>query len=93
YSTLSAFNSNRLRPTPKIDGLSNLQQRRFLFGGPSQSILAQKEKTANNNPNSASAQKAFYQALLRANMPAIVVERYRSGRFASNAVSEAIYMK
>lgn len=93
YSTLSAFNSNRLRPAPKINGISKLQQQRFLFGGPSQSILAQKEKTANNNPNSANAQNAFYQALLRANMPAIVVERYRSGRFASNALSEAIYLK
>ncbi|KAL2005805.1 hypothetical protein VTN00DRAFT_10298 [Thermoascus crustaceus] len=93
YSTFSAFNTNRLRPAPKINGISKLQQQRFLFGGPSQSILAQKEKTANNNPNSANAQNAFYQALLRANMPAIVVERYRSGRFASNALSEAIYMK
>jgi ATP-dependent metalloprotease len=56
-------------------------------------LLAQKEKTANNNPSSANAQNAFYQALLRANMPAIVVERYRSGHFASNALSEAIYLK
>lgn len=51
------------------------------------------EKTANNNPTSATAQNAFYSALLRANMPAIVIERYRSGRFASNGASEATYMK
>ncbi|PKY02803.1 AAA+-type ATPase [Aspergillus campestris IBT 28561] len=78
---------------PKVNGLSRLQQQRFLFGGPSHNLLAQKEKTANNNPNSASAQNAFYQSLLRANMPAIVVERYKSGHFASNPLSEAIYLK
>lgn len=93
YSTLNPLRLSSLRPAPKINGLSKLQQRRLLFGGLSQNILAQKEKTANNNPNSASAQNAFYQALLRANMPAIVVERYRSGHFASNPASEAVYMK
>lgn len=56
-------------------------------------MLAQKEKTANNNPNSVNAQNSFYQALLRANMPAIVVERYRSAQFASNAATEAIYVQ
>jgi ATP-dependent metalloprotease len=81
---------NRTRNAPI---LSTLQQQRYLFGGPSHSLLAQKEKTANNNPNSANAQNAFYQALLRANMPAIVIERYRSGHFSSNAVSEQIYLK
>ncbi|GIK03209.1 hypothetical protein Aspvir_007278 [Aspergillus viridinutans] len=92
YSTLSAT-LNRTRQAPKPNGLSKLQQQRFMFGGPSHSLLAQKEKTANNNPTSANAQNAFYQALLRANMPAIIVERYRSGHFASNALSEAIYLK
>ncbi|KAI2794914.1 Mitochondrial inner membrane i-AAA protease supercomplex subunit YME1 [Penicillium oxalicum] len=76
-----------------VSGPSQLQQQRFLFGGPSQSMLAQKEKTANNNPGSATAQNSFYQALLRANMPAFIIERYRSGQFASNAASEAIYAK
>jgi ATP-dependent metalloprotease len=56
-------------------------------------LLAQKEKTANNNPSSANAQNAFYQALLRANMPAIVIERYRSGHFSGNTLSETIYQK
>ncbi|KAJ5380325.1 Mitochondrial inner membrane i-AAA protease supercomplex subunit YME1 [Penicillium cataractarum] len=93
YSTLTPFRLSNLRAAPKINGLSRLQQQRFLFGGPSQNMLAQKEKTANNNPNSANAQNTFYQALLRANMPAIVVERYRSAQFASNAASEAIYAK
>lgn len=73
--------------------MSQLQQQRYIFGGPSQNLLAQKEQTANNNPGSASAQNAFYQALLRANMPAIIVERHRTGRFASNATTESIYQK
>lgn len=93
FSTLTPFRLSALRAAPKIHGLSRLQQQRFLFGGPSQNMLAQKEKTANTNPNSANAQNTFYQALLRANMPAIVVERYRSAQFASNAASEAIYAK
>lgn len=93
FSTLTPFRLNTLRKAPKNNGLARLQQQRFLFGGPSQTILAQKEKTANNNPNSANAQNAFYQALLRANMAAIVVERFRSAQFASNAATEAIYSK
>lgn len=51
------------------------------------------EETANKNPTSATAQNAFYQALLRANMPAIVVERYQTNYFASNAACEASYQK
>lgn len=49
------------------------------------------EQTANNNPTSATAQNAFYSALLRADMPAIVVERYQTGRYASNSACEATY--
>ena len=79
------------RTSLKPHGPSKLQQQRFLFGGSSQNLLAQKEKTANNNPNSANAQNAFYQALLRANMPAIIVERYRTAQFASNSTTEAIF--
>ncbi|KAL8785394.1 MAG: hypothetical protein Q9213_003400 [Squamulea squamosa] len=51
------------------------------------------EQTANNNPTSATAQNAFYSALLRANMPAIVVERYQTGRYASNPACEATYQR
>ena len=51
------------------------------------------EQTANNNPTSATAQNAFYAALLRANMPAIVVERYQTGRYASNAAALATYQR
>ncbi|KAL9116511.1 MAG: hypothetical protein Q9187_006965 [Circinaria calcarea] len=49
------------------------------------------EQTANNNPTSATAQNAFYSALLRANMPAIVVERYQTGRYATNPACDTLY--
>merc|ERR1712000_491757 len=48
-------------------------------------------ETANKNPNSATSQYAFYQALIRADMPAIVVERYETNQFASNTASENLY--
>ncbi|KAI4260164.1 MAG: hypothetical protein LQ352_000429 [Teloschistes flavicans] len=51
------------------------------------------EQTANNNPTSATAQNAFYAALLRANMPAIVVERYQTGRYASNPSCDNTYLR
>lgn len=93
YSTLPPFGLNRFRQTPKVNSFSRTQQQRCLFGGPSYNLLAQKEKTANNNPTSANAQAAFYQALLRANMPAIIVERYRSGYFATNALTDSVYLQ
>ncbi|KAL8818712.1 MAG: hypothetical protein Q9223_002707 [Gallowayella weberi] len=69
-------------------------QRRTIFGiGSSQNLLAHMEQTANNNPTSATAQNAFYSALLRANMPAIVVERYQTGRYASNPACETTYQR
>ena len=92
YSTLPPFGLNRFRQAPKVNAFSRIQQR-CLFGGPSYNLLAQKEKTANNNPTSSNAQAAFYQALLRANMPAIIVERYRSGYFATNALTDSIYLQ
>lgn len=49
------------------------------------------EQTANNNPTSPTAQNAFYSALLRADMPAIVVERYQTGRFATNAAVDTTF--
>jgi len=45
----------------------------------SRAILSSREAAANRNPSSATAQNGFYQALLKADMPAIVVERYKSG--------------
>jgi ATP-dependent metalloprotease len=69
----------------------NLIQQRSLFGGPSHDQLARLEEAANNNPNSATSQASFYSALMRANMPQIVVNRYNTGRFATNAVVERFY--
>ena len=51
------------------------------------------EQTANNNPGSATAQNVFYQALLRANMPEILVERYQTGRYATSPATESAYTK
>lgn len=69
-------------------------QRRTLFGSStSRNLLAHVEETANRNPNSATAQNAFYQALQRANMPAIIVERYQTNQFATNAATDAAYHK
>lgn len=56
-------------------------------------MLANLEAAANRNPNSATAQNAFYQVLLKANMPAIVLERYNSGRYAKNQAVEEAYAK
>ncbi|KAJ6089789.1 hypothetical protein N7467_005005 [Penicillium canescens] len=92
-STLSPFRLNSLRPAPKLNGVSKPQQQRFLFGGSGGSshyMLAQKEKIANNSPSSPSAQNAFYQALLRSNMPGIVLERHRSGYYASDDTTDTL---
>jgi len=65
-----------------------------MFGGnTSQNLLAHMEQTANNNPGSATAQNAFYSALLRANMPEILVERFQTGRYASNPACEQLYLR
>ena len=48
---------------------------------------------ANSNPTSPSAQNALYSALLRADMPGILVERYQTGRYASNDACEATYQR
>jgi ATP-dependent metalloprotease len=79
------------RPDSTISRIVNQQQRTLFGGTTSRSILAHLEETANKNPNSATSQYAFYQALIRANMPAIVVERYQTNQFASNAACESLY--
>ncbi|KAI9800702.1 MAG: hypothetical protein M1825_004024 [Sarcosagium campestre] len=69
-------------------------QRRTLFGqGVSQNLLAHMEQAANNNPQSATAQSAFYQALLRADMANIVVERYQTGRYATSPACDTAYVR
>ncbi|RAL68086.1 hypothetical protein DID88_008804 [Monilinia fructigena] len=42
-------------------------------------------------PTSATAQNALYQALLKANMPAIIADRHQTGHFATNAACEGAY--
>jgi ATP-dependent metalloprotease len=70
------------------------EQRRKLFGGStSRNVLAHLEESANRNPNSATAQYAFYQALMKANMPAIIIERYQSNQFATNNSCDSLYSK
>lgn len=64
-----------------------------MTGGSVSQNLAHMEQTANNNPTSPTAQNAFYTSLLRADMPVIVVERYQSGRFATNAAVDATYQR
>lgn len=78
-STYNAFNAQR-----RGFGTSN---------GITRNQLASVEESANRNPGNANAQNGFYQLLLRANMPAIVVDRYRSGRFATNAATDEAYNK
>ncbi|ODA80999.1 hypothetical protein RJ55_03959 [Drechmeria coniospora] len=77
-------------------GLVSLGLHRRAFGsssGISRNQLATLEESANRNPGNANLQNAFYQLLLRANMPGILVERYQSGRFATNTTTEEAYRK
>lgn len=93
YSILAPFRLKSIYPSQTRQIISSTQ-RRTLFGmNSSQNLLAHIEQTANNNPTSATAQNAFYSALLRASMPAIVVERYQTGRYASNVACEQTYMR
>ncbi|KAJ4360575.1 i-AAA protease yme1 [Didymosphaeria variabile] len=98
YSTVSRNGTNGTPPSfrliPRLGNVGlTLAQQRSLFGGPTHSQLARYEQTANNNPSSASAQATFYQALLRANMPRIIVERYKTGQYATNVAVEQAYQK
>ncbi|KAH6716554.1 peptidase family M41-domain-containing protein [Leptodontidium sp. MPI-SDFR-AT-0119] len=80
------------RQFQKFDmGFSAFQKRSIFGSTSSRSTLAHLEETANKNPNSATSQYAFYQALIRADMPAIIVERYETNQFASNTASENLY--
>jgi ATP-dependent metalloprotease len=88
-SQLAPF--HRLSKTSEI--VSARTQHRSLSTDSSRNLLAHMEKTANNNPTSATAQNAFYQALLRANLPEIIVERYQTGQYATNATCESTYLR
>jgi len=79
---MSTSRTSHLQPlrwaTPTATPL-RFQYRSFGSAGIPRSILANREAAANKNPDSATAQAMFYQLLLKANMPALVVERYQSG--------------
>ncbi|KFY48065.1 hypothetical protein V495_01643 [Pseudogymnoascus sp. VKM F-4514 (FW-929)] len=90
-SSISAFRLQQ--PRTPFTRVLKPQQRTVFGANTSRNLLAHMEEVANKNPNSATAQNAFYQALLRANMGAIVVERYQNGHFASNNACEAAYQK
>ncbi|ROT43478.1 ATP-dependent metallopeptidase HflB [Sodiomyces alkalinus F11] len=86
----------RVTPRPTTQSLGLLLHTRPFgssggSGGISRNLLASREAAANRNPNSATAQNAFYQLLLKANMPAIIIERYQSGRFATNEAADDAY--
>lgn len=91
----SSMTSLLFGPPRKGGSGSSRSRRQFstTFQPANQNMLAHTERTANNNPTSASAQTAFYSALLRANMPKIVIERYQSGRYATNPAADACYLK
>lgn len=91
-STTSAVFPLRVSSNPFAKSFV-LQQRSYQTGGLSRNLLAHMEESANKNPSSATSQNAFYQALLKANMPAIVIERYQSGRFATNPACNDAYQK
>lgn len=96
-STASKGSAN----SPSIASKSPLQgflQHRSIFGSSwgassNRNMLAHLEQVANNNPGSATAQNAFYSALLRSNMPEILVERYNTGRFATNSACDNVFKK
>ncbi|KAK6612351.1 ATP-dependent metallopeptidase [Botrytis cinerea] len=85
--------SSSVRPQQSMPFTNHFKsQQRSLFGGStSHNLLSHLEETANKNPTSATAQNALYQALLKANMPAIIADRYQTGHFASNSACEGAY--
>jgi ATP-dependent metalloprotease len=85
-STSSKFSTN----------LSLQQAIRRQYGtvnGVPRNQLANMEANANKDPGNPNLQNGFYNLLLRANMPGIVVSRYQSGRFGANGATEDIYHK
>lgn len=71
----------------------SLQRQYGTVNGVPRSQLANIEASANKDPGNPNLQNAFYNILLRANMPGIVISRYQSGRFGGNAATEEVYQK
>ena len=93
YSTLPPFHFIRDYRPLKSSLPSTSHRRNLAAGNSSQVLLAHLERMANSNPTSPSAQNALYSALLRADMPGILVERYQTGRYASNDACETTYQR
>ena len=93
YSTLPPFRFIRDYRPLKTSLPSISHRRNLAAGNSSQVLLAHLERMANSNPTSPSAQNALYSALLRADMPGILVERYQTGRYASNDACETTYQR
>ncbi|KIL85608.1 hypothetical protein FAVG1_11102 [Fusarium avenaceum] len=94
--SFSRTSSGILSSSRGISTLGAFSVQRRAFGssnGISRNQLATLEESANRNPGNANAQNAFYQLLLRANMPAILVERYQSGRFATSPAINDAYQR
>ncbi|RDA94130.1 hypothetical protein CP533_6628 [Ophiocordyceps camponoti-saundersi (nom. inval.)] len=93
-TTLSARGLRSTLPQKNVSYLGAAQSSGFgTSNGISRNQLSAVEEAANRNPGNANAQNSFYQLLLRANMPGILVERHQSGRFATNAATEESYKK
>lgn len=70
---------------------TDTSQKRTLFGSASRSTLAFLEESANKFSDDANKQYVFYQALFRANLLPIIVERHQSKKFATNTACENLY--
>ncbi|KAI5256758.1 ATP-dependent metallopeptidase Hfl [Aureobasidium subglaciale] len=93
----SSFASSR--PSLSVLSRTPLSQAQTVFrytraaSSVSHNLLASLEKTANNNPNSATAQNAFYSALIRAGHHDILVERYDKNIYATSPSVDQLYSR
>ena len=85
--------STTTRPSIYTNVQQHSQRQFGSVNGVPRNQLANIEASANKDPGNPNLQNAFYNLLLRANMPSIVVSRYQSGRFGGNAATEDIYHK
>ncbi|KAI5206082.1 ATP-dependent metallopeptidase Hfl [Aureobasidium subglaciale] len=95
YSSFAASS----RPSLSVLSRTPLSQAQSVFrhsraaSSVSHNLLASLEKTANNNPNSATAQNAFYSALIRAGHYDILVERYDKNIYATSPSVDQLYSR
>lgn len=72
---------------------SLLYPSRGFISGMVRGVLSKQEALANDNPKSATAQTRFYETLMSVDLPQIVVERYQSGKYATDGNTEAVYQR